>query len=98
MKSSRAGILIDAIRSVYTRLWFDTVDDEAFFQLVAARLIEPTSKSDSVRVLDELGVPVVHRNTFLNCLTRAQERDYRGQIAEKCFAHSVATTGISLLL
>jgi len=98
VKSSRAGILIDAIRSVYTRLGFDTVDDEAFFQLVAARLIEPTSKSDSVTVLDELGVPVVHRNTFLNCLPRAQERDYRGQIAQKCFAHSVATTGISLLL
>lgn len=42
----------------------------------------------------------IHRitTTFLNCLVRANERDYRRKIAEKCFAHSVATTGISLLL
>lgn len=98
VKSSRSGLLIDTIRTVYERLGFDIIDDDAFFQLVAARLVEPTSKSDSVRVLDELGVEVVHRNTFLNCLIRAKERDYRAQIAEKCFAHSVATTGISLLL
>src|SRR5699024_2525446 len=94
----RSGLLVDTIRSVYERLGFDIIDDEAFFQLVAVRLVEPTSKSDSVRVLDELGVEVVHRNTFLNSLIRAKERDYRTQIAEKCFAHSVATTGISLLL
>lgn len=41
---------------------------------------------------------MVHRNTFLNSLVRAKERDYRAQIAEKCFDRSVATTGISLLL
>jgi hypothetical protein len=98
VKSSRSGLLVDTIRSVYERLGFDIIDDEAFFQLVVARLVEPTSKSGSVRVLDELGVEVVHRNTFFNCLLRANERDYRGKIAEKCFAHSVATTGISLLL
>ena len=98
VKSSRSGLLIDTIRTVYERLGFDVIDDEAFFQLVAARLVEPTSKSDSVRVLDELGVEVVHRNTFLNSLVLAKDRDYRAQIAEKCFAHSVATTGISLLL
>ena len=84
VKSSRSGILIDTIRAVYTRLGFDVIDDEAFFQLVAARLVEPTSKSDSVRVLDELGVEVVHRNTFLTCLARAKERDYRSTIASKC--------------
>nr|BFF05704.1 IS1634-like element ISMsm6 family transposase [Brevibacterium otitidis] len=98
VKSSRSGILIDTIRAVYDRLGFDAVDDEAFFQLVLARLVEPTSKSDSVRVLGELGVDVVHRNTFLNCLARAKERDYRGRIAARCFAHSVATSGVSLLL
>src|SRR5699024_9723223 len=98
VKSSRSGLLVDTIRTVYERLGFDIIDDEAFFQLVVARLVEPTSKSGSVRVLDELGVEVVHRNTFLNCLVRANERDYRDKIAEKCFAHSVATTGISLLL
>nr|WP_319803247.1 IS1634 family transposase [Brevibacterium sp. CFH 10365] len=38
-----------------------------------------------------------HHNTFLNCLARARDRDYRSLIAGKCSDHSVATTGISLL-
>nr|WP_258772016.1 IS1634 family transposase [Brevibacterium aurantiacum] len=60
--------------------------------------MEPTSKSDSVRVLGELGPDVVHRNTFLTCLKRARDNNYRDQITAKCFDYSVATTGISLLL
>ncbi|UZD62676.1 IS1634 family transposase [Brevibacterium sp. JSBI002] len=63
-----------------------------------ARLVEPTSKADSFRVLSELGIEPPHHNTFVNCLVRPNERDYRGNIAEKCYAHSVATAGISLLL
>src|SRR5699024_10639498 len=41
VKPSRSGILIDTIRTVYERLGFNVIDDEAFFQLVAARLVEP---------------------------------------------------------
>lgn len=66
--------------------------------MVLARLVEPTSKVDSLRVLTELGVDVVHRNTLMNALKRTQQRDYRGRIAQACFDHSVATTGLSLLL
>lgn len=96
---SRSSILIDAITQSWKRLGFgEVVSDNAFFQLVLARLVEPTSKADSLRVLSELGIEPPHHNTFLNCLVRANERDYRGNIAEKCYAHSVATTGISLLL
>ena len=40
----------------------------------------------------------MHHNTLLNALKRAQDRDYRGRIAQACFEYSVATTGISLLL
>ncbi|SMY05133.1 Transposase DDE domain-containing protein [Brevibacterium aurantiacum] len=44
----------------------------------------------------------LHTTSFHACyrmpLPYTNERDYRAQIAEKCFAHSVATTGISLLL
>ncbi|MFN8031290.1 MAG: hypothetical protein U0Q10_13250 [Dermatophilaceae bacterium] len=36
----------------YARLGFDAVGDEAFKQLVLARVVEPTSKADSLRVLD----------------------------------------------
>ena len=53
---------------------------------------------DSRRVLEELGVTPVHRNTFVNALRRAGERDYRGQIAKACFNRSAVTSGLSLLL
>ncbi|PCC47578.1 IS1634 family transposase [Brevibacterium aurantiacum] len=96
---SRSAVLVDAITESWNRLGFsEVVDDQAFFHLVLARLIEPTSKADSIRVLAELGINPPHHNTFLNCLARARDRDYRSQIAGKCFDHSVSTSGISLLL
>ena len=96
---SRSSVLIDAITQSWKRLGFDeAVRDDAFFHLVLARLVEPTSKADSLRVLAELGIEAPHHNTFLNSLSRARDRDYRAEIAKKCFAHSVATTGVSLLL
>src|SRR5699024_4737580 len=96
---SASQLLVDTIRASYDQLGFSSqVDDEAFFQMVLARLVEPTSKVDSLRVLNELGVPTVHRNTFMSALKRAEQRDYRGRIAQACFDYSVATSGISLLL
>jgi hypothetical protein len=56
--SSRAAHLWDALCRAYGALGFDTAagGDEVFGQLVLARIIEPTSKIDSLRVLDETGV------------------------------------------
>ena len=39
------------LSNVYARLGFDVLGDEAFKQLVLARLVEPTSKADPIRVL-----------------------------------------------
>ena len=49
------GCLVDALAHAYDVLGFTaaTGEDEAFFQLVAARIIEPVSKLDSLRVLEE---------------------------------------------
>jgi hypothetical protein len=47
---------VEVIEGAWRRLGFDVVGDAAFFQLVLARLVEPTSKADSVRVLSELGL------------------------------------------
>ena len=33
------------------------LSDEVFEQLVLARIIEPTSKLDTIRVLEEIGIP-----------------------------------------
>jgi hypothetical protein len=55
---SRAGHLWDALSRVYDALGFDQAagGDEVFRQLVLARIIEPTSKLDSLRVLEKVGV------------------------------------------
>ena len=50
------ALLWQVLRAGFDRLGFDVVGDEAFAQLVLARIVEPTSKADSLRVLDDLGI------------------------------------------
>jgi hypothetical protein len=56
--SSRMGHLLDALARGYDMLGFAaaTGRDEVFRALVLARIIEPTSKLDSLRVLEEAGM------------------------------------------
>lgn len=98
VQAKRSRVLLEKLRSAWTTLGFDAVEDEAFFQLVAARLIEPTSMSDSRRVLAEVGMEPVHRNAFHVALRRCAEREYRDQIATKCFEHAATSGDISLVL
>ena len=59
VQAQASQLLIHAIRSAWNRLGFNEIGDEAFFSLVLARLVEPTSKVDSLRVLTELGTVCV---------------------------------------
>jgi hypothetical protein len=62
--SSRMGHLLDALARAYDLLGFAaaTERDEVFRALVLARIIEPTSKLDCLRVLEEAGmVPPSYR-------------------------------------
>ena len=56
--SSRMGHLLDALGRAYDALGFAVAAewDEVFRALVLARIIEPTSKLDSLRVLEEAGM------------------------------------------
>ncbi len=47
-------VLWEALERLYADLGFGVVKDEAFKQLVLARIVEPTSKADTVRVLGDL--------------------------------------------
>lgn len=98
VEARASRLLIGAVRDAYLRLGFEVVGDEAFFQLVLARLVEPTSKVDSIRVLTELGMDPAHRNTFTNALKRCAGRDYRDLLAEACFTHAAGRGGLSLVL
>lgn len=100
IQGKRSQLLVDVVRDSWERLGFDVIDDEAFFQFVLARLVEPTSKLDSIRVVEELGLRAAHRNTFTKALRRCAEKDYREQIAHACFQHvwSEQAGDVSLLM
>ncbi|WP_288291834.1 IS1634 family transposase [uncultured Varibaculum sp.] len=65
---SKCSVLLwGVIRDAYRVLGFgQAIGDGTFEQLVLARIVEPSSKVDTVRILDELGVKAAHRNTFCN--------------------------------
>jgi Transposase DDE domain len=91
-------IVWETLAAIYASLGFDQIADNAFQALVLARIIEPTSKADTVRVLAELGVPGPTRVTFMRCLKRVIERDYRAVIAKSCFARATYGGGLALVL
>jgi hypothetical protein len=93
-----ADLLWKVLTSAYTRLGFDAVDDEGFRAMVLARIVEPTSKAEVVRVLDEIGAPGVGLRTLFRSLARCQARDYRGQLATAAWAHAVRTGGAAALV
>jgi len=98
VEATSARLLWEALNGVYEALGFTVVRDEAFRALVLARIVEPTSKLDTVRVLDDLGVDSPSRVTFMRCLTRSVARDYRDLISRACFRHATRTTRLGLVL
>lgn len=91
--STRSRLLWQVLTGAYAQLGFDVLADEAFAAMVLARIIEPTSKADTLRVLEEVGVPCPSLRTLFRALARVQERDYRGRLATACLAHSVRSGG-----
>ena len=87
----RSQLLWDVLDAAYVRLGFAAVADETFKMLVLARIVEPTSKADSLRVLGDLGVPAPSLRTVFRALARCVQRDYRGMLATACTAHSTRT-------
>jgi transposase len=99
--ASVSEFLYKTLLNVYRRLGFLCLTDEVFSQLVVARLIEPTSKLDTVRVLRELGLNAPSKDQIHRCLKKVVESDYRGQVSTACFNYcrSLPTgDGLSLLL
>ncbi|MBP2364339.1 IS1634 family transposase [Pseudonocardia alni] len=95
---SACEVVWQVLTDAYRRLGFDAVDDDAFRALVLARIIEPTSKLAAVGVLDELGVPTPHRNTFAAALKRCIDRDYRGTLATAATGHATRSGPVALVL
>jgi hypothetical protein len=89
--SSRAGSLWDGLAAAYDQLGFDqaTGRDGVFRQLVLARIIEPTSKQDSLRVLDEVGVDnIPSYATLKRRLPSWATEEFRHKLAAACARHA----------
>ena len=96
---SRSRVLWDVLEGAYRHLGFDTaVVEDVFMKLVLARVVEPTSKADTIRVLDELGVPAPGLRTIWRTLARCVEQGWRDRLAAAAYAHSTRDGQLRLVL
>jgi hypothetical protein len=88
--SSRMGHLWDALCRAYETLGLDEAagGDTVFRDLVLTRIIEPTSKLDSLRVLAEVGVDPVSYRTVERRLPAYAQQSWRQRLAAACAAHA----------
>jgi hypothetical protein len=84
------GHLWDALCRGFDRLGLPTAtgEDEAFRQLVLARIIEPASKQDSLRVLQEAGIDPASYPTVNRRLPVYARAEWRQRVAAACAAHA----------
>jgi hypothetical protein len=66
-----------------------TCADEVFGPLVLARIIEPASKLDSLRMLGEAGVPAASYATVSRRLPGLAKESWRQHLAAACAARAV---------
>ena len=88
--ASRMGVLLDALERAYQVLGLAAAagGDEVFRDLVLARIIEPSSKLDSLRVLDEAGVTGASYRTVLRRLPAYAREEFRQGLSAACAAHA----------
>jgi hypothetical protein len=87
--SSRARHLWEVLVTAYELLGLDQAcgGDEVFKLLTLARVIEPTSKLDSIRVLTEVGTAAPSYPTIKRRLSVYATPEWRDALASVCAAH-----------
>jgi hypothetical protein len=87
--SSRARHLWEVLVTAYELLGLDQAcgGDEVFKLLTLARVIEPTSKLDSIRVLTEVGIAAPSYPTIKRRLSVYATPEWRDALASVCAAH-----------
>jgi hypothetical protein len=97
--SSRMARLWGAISQAFAALGLEAASggDEVFRALVAARIIEPTSKLDSLRVIDEAGIKAPSYATVKRALPAYATESFRGKVSA-ALAKRAAVGPASLVL
>lgn len=96
--ATHSRLLYDVLGAVYDWLGFDAVHNAVFRDLVIARIVEPTSKLDSMRVLADLGAKPLSYKTIDRHARKITSSGYRDVIASRCFTYARDCGGLSLLL
>jgi hypothetical protein len=93
--STRSQLLWEALGLAFTGLGFDAAcgQGEVFKALVLARLIEPTSKLDTIRVLEEIGIAAPSYATINRRLPGYATDEGRKRLAAARAAHVGAGPG-----
>jgi hypothetical protein len=88
--NSKATHLWDGLHGAYQVLGFDTAtgEDDVLRDLVLARIIEPTSEQDSLRVLAENGVEPVDYRTVARRLPMIAKPAVRQALSAACAARA----------
>ena len=96
--SSHMKVLWDTLHAVYTDLGFGAAakGDNVFRDLVLARIIEPTSKLDSLRVLEEVGVESMSYRTLTRRLPGYASVEFRAGLSAACAARAPQVTPIQI--
>ena len=97
LKQSTSQLLSRVLQKQYQALGFGQLDDPDFALLCIARMVEPTSKLDSLRVLSDLGITGVTKDRLYRCLGRIETGNYRDLIQQVCFA-AAAKEALTLVL
>jgi len=97
IKRSYSELLWNVLKAQYEKLGLGELEDEVFLGLCVARIVEPTSKVESLRVLADLGIDQFDRNQLYRCLARVNELNYRKKISKACYEHALDKR-ISLVL
>lgn len=97
LEKSYSALLWDTLSSVYDKLDFECLGDLVFKQLVLARIIEPTSKLNTIRVLADLGLDAPSNSDIHRCLRNIIDAGYREHLSKACFRY-VKPAALKLVL
>jgi hypothetical protein len=88
--SSQMSYLWDALCTAFLHLGFGAVakGDRVFRDLVVARIVEPTSKVDSLRVIEEVGVAPASYGTVKRRLPGYAQPSWRQALSAACARHA----------
>lgn len=97
LRQSYSNLLFQVLNGQYQQLGFSQLNDSDFANLCIARIVEPTSKLDSLRVLADLGIYGPSKTQLFRCLQRSIDQNYRKIISQLCFDR-VTSQNLNLVL